>query len=67
MKVGSYPGGICSANKLIKIENARSMSVLRDLLMPLQKRCGWTLPMGDDDFSNQRNVIKIRFVRTIPW
>ncbi len=28
--------------------------------------CVWTLPPGDDDFSNRWKAIKIRFVQTLP-
>ena len=35
-------------------------------MLPDHLHCVWTLPSGDDDFSNRWKAIKIRFVRSIP-
>lgn len=34
--------------------------------LPDHMHCIWTLPPGDDDFSNRWKSIKIRFVQAIP-
>ncbi len=36
------------------------------VVLPDHMHCVWTLPLGDDDFSNRWKAIKIRFVRAIP-
>ena len=36
------------------------------VVLPDHLHCIWTLPPGDDDFSNRWKAIKIRFVRTLP-
>ena len=36
------------------------------VVLPDHMHCVWTLPPGDDDFSNRWKTIKIRFVRAIP-
>ena len=36
------------------------------VVLPDHMHCVWTLPPGDDDFSNRWKAIKIRFVRGIP-
>ena len=36
------------------------------VVLPDHLHCVWTLPPGDDDFSNRWKAIKIRFVRTLP-
>ena len=36
------------------------------VVLPDHLHCIWTLPTGDDDFSNRWKAIKIRFVQTIP-
>jgi len=36
------------------------------VVLPDHMHCVWTLPPGDDDFSNRWKSIKIRFVQTIP-
>ncbi len=36
------------------------------VVLPDHMHCIWTLPPGDDDFSNRWKSIKIRFVQTIP-
>ena len=36
------------------------------VVMPDHLHCVWTLPPGDDDFSNRWKAIKIRFVRGLP-
>ncbi|MCQ8131026.1 REP-associated tyrosine transposase [Methylomonas rivi] len=35
-------------------------------VLPDHMHCVWTLPTGDDDFSNRWKAIKIRFVQKIP-
>ena len=35
-------------------------------VLPDHMHCVWTLPPGDDDFSNRWKSIKIRFVQAIP-
>jgi putative transposase len=37
------------------------------VVLPDHLHCMWTLPPGDDDFSNRWKAIKIRFVRELPW
>ncbi len=36
------------------------------VVLPDHMHCIWTLPPGDDDFSNRWKSIKIRFVQAIP-
>ena len=36
------------------------------VVLPDHMHCVWTLPPGDDDFSNRWKSIKIRFVQAIP-
>ncbi|MGH8547584.1 MAG: REP-associated tyrosine transposase [Methylococcales bacterium] len=36
------------------------------VVLPDHLHCVWTLPPGDDDFSNRWKAIKIRFVQAIP-
>jgi putative transposase len=36
------------------------------VVLPDHLHCIWTLPPGDDDFSNRWKAIKIRFVQTLP-
>lgn len=36
------------------------------VVLPDHMHCVWTLPPGDDDFSNRWKAIKIRFVQAIP-
>ena len=36
------------------------------VVLPDHLHCLWTLPPGDDDFSNRWKVIKIRFVQCLP-
>ncbi|QSA98848.1 transposase [Methylococcus sp. EFPC2] len=36
------------------------------VVLPDHLHCVWTLPPGDDDFSNRWKAIKIRFVRALP-
>jgi putative transposase len=36
------------------------------VVLPDHMHCVWTLPPGDDDFSNRWKAIKIRFVQKIP-
>jgi putative transposase len=36
------------------------------VVLPDHMHCIWTLPPGDDDFSNRWKAIKIRFVQTLP-
>ena len=36
------------------------------VVLPDHMHCVWTLPPGDDDFSNRWKAIKIRFVQSIP-
>lgn len=36
------------------------------VVLPDHLHCVWTLPPGDDDFSNRWKAIKIRFVQGIP-
>ena len=36
------------------------------VVLPDHMHCIWTLPPGDDDFSNRWKVIKIRFVQAVP-
>ena len=37
------------------------------VVLPDHMHCVWTLPPGDDDFSNRWKAIKIRFVQGIPY
>ncbi len=36
------------------------------VVLPDHLHCVWTLPAGDDDFSNRWRAIKIRFVQALP-
>lgn len=36
------------------------------VVLPDHMHCVWTLPPGDDDFSNRWKAIKIRFVQALP-
>ena len=36
------------------------------VVLPDHLHCVWTLPSGDDDFSNRWKAIKIRFVQALP-
>ncbi|MDD1650201.1 MAG: transposase [Methylococcaceae bacterium] len=36
------------------------------VVLPDHMHCVWTLPPGDDDFSNRWKAIKIRFVQQLP-
>ena len=36
------------------------------VVLPEHLHCVWTLPAGDDDYSNRWKAIKIRFVRAVP-
>ncbi len=36
------------------------------VVLPDHMHCVWTLPLGDDDFSNRWKAIKIRFVQKLP-
>jgi putative transposase len=36
------------------------------VVLPDHMHCMWTLPPGDDDFSNRWKAIKIRFVQALP-
>jgi putative transposase len=36
------------------------------VVLPDHLHCIWTLPPGDDDFSNRWKAIKIRFVQSLP-
>lgn len=36
------------------------------VVLPDPMHCVWTLPPGDDDFSNRWKAIKIRFVQALP-
>lgn len=36
------------------------------VVLPNHLHCVWTLPVGDDDFSNRWKSIKIRFVQALP-
>ena len=36
------------------------------VVLPDHMHCIWTLPPGDDDFSNRWKAIKIRFVQAVP-
>lgn len=36
------------------------------VVLPDHMHCVWTLPVGDDDFSNRWKAIKIRFVQALP-
>lgn len=36
------------------------------VVLPEHLHCMWTLPPGDDDFSNRWKAIKIRFVQSLP-
>ncbi len=36
------------------------------VVLPDHLHCVWTLPPGDDDFSNRWRAIKIRFVQALP-
>lgn len=36
------------------------------VVLPDHLHCVWTLPPGDDDFSNRWKAIKIRFVQSLP-
>lgn len=36
------------------------------VVLPDHMHCVWTLPPGDDDFSNRWKAIKVRFVRAVP-
>ena len=36
------------------------------VVLPDHMHCVWTLPPGDDDYSNRWKVIKFRFVRELP-
>lgn len=45
---------------------ARPFCVDAWVVLPDHLNCVWTLPWGDDDFSNRWKAIKIRFVHAFP-
>ena len=45
---------------------ARPFHVDAWVVLPDHLHCVWTLPRGDDDFSNRWKAIKIRFVQAVP-
>jgi putative transposase len=44
----------------------RSFCIDAWVVLPDHLHCIWTLPLGDDDFSNRWKAIRIRFVQTLP-
>ena len=49
-----------------KTRNERPFHIDAWVVLPDHLHCIWTLPPGDDDFSNRWKAIKIRFVQAIP-
>ncbi|WP_292925050.1 transposase [Nitrosomonas sp.] len=45
---------------------ARPFHIDAWVVLPDHMHCVWTLPPGDDDYSNRWKAIKIRFVRALP-
>ena len=70
-RVGTAAGSVGSPRRCITTGGARytkgsTVSRRRLGMLPDHMHCMWTLPPGDDDFSNRWKAIKIRFVRAIP-
>ena len=49
-----------------KTRNERPFRIDAWVVLPDHIHCIWTLPVGDDDFSNRWKSIKIRFVQALP-
>ncbi|MEQ1486678.1 transposase [Methyloglobulus sp.] len=49
-----------------KTRHERPFHIDAWVVLPDHLHCVWTLPLGDDDFSNRWKAIKIRFVQALP-
>lgn len=49
-----------------KTRRQRPYHIVAWVVLPDHMHCVWTLPPGDDDFSNRWKSIKIRFVKALP-
>ncbi len=49
-----------------KTRHERPFHIDAWVVLPDHLHCVWTLPPGDDDFSNRWKAIKIRFVQALP-